>query len=87
MFVSAFSILDTKYTMKQPVTTVTIIFYSKNLFLTAIPYVLESVSHLLQRGVPKDLVDFDNYLDDQSQDWSNQGIEKLIASINASIST
>ncbi|KAH9636751.1 hypothetical protein HF086_005074 [Spodoptera exigua] len=48
------------------------------------PYVLETVSHLLQRGVQKDLVDFDNYLDDLSQDWTNLGIEKLIASINAS---
>ncbi|XP_028029101.1 ER membrane protein complex subunit 8/9 homolog [Bombyx mandarina] len=48
------------------------------------PYVLETVSHLLQKGVERDLVDFDNYLDDQSQDWTNQGIEKLVASINAS---
>lgn len=48
------------------------------------PYVLETVSHLLEQGVQKDLVDFDNYLDDQSQDWTNLGIEKLIASINAS---
>ncbi|CAH0584524.1 unnamed protein product [Chrysodeixis includens] len=47
-------------------------------------YVLDTVSHLLQRGVQKDLVDFDNYLDDLSQDWTNLGIEKLIASINAS---
>ncbi|KAG6465531.1 ER membrane protein complex subunit 8/9 homolog [Manduca sexta] len=47
-------------------------------------YTLETVSHLLQRGVQKDLVDFDNYLDDLSQDWTNLGIEKLIASINAS---
>lgn len=47
-------------------------------------YVLETVSHLLQKGVQKDLVDFDNYLDDPSQDWTNLGIEKLIASINAS---
>ncbi|XP_026733754.1 ER membrane protein complex subunit 8/9 homolog [Trichoplusia ni] len=47
-------------------------------------YVLDTVSHLLQRGVQKDLVDFDNYLDDVTQDWTNLGIEKLIASINAS---
>ncbi|XP_052741795.1 ER membrane protein complex subunit 8/9 homolog [Bicyclus anynana] len=47
-------------------------------------YVLETVSHLLQRRVQKDLVDFDNYLDDSTQDWTNLGIEKLIASINAS---
>ncbi|CAH0730031.1 unnamed protein product, partial [Brenthis ino] len=55
---------------------------TKVLFQT--PYVLETVSHLLQRGVQKDLVDFDNYLDDLSQDFTNLGIEKLIASINAS---
>ncbi|CAH2237543.1 ER membrane protein complex subunit 8/9 homolog [Pararge aegeria] len=55
---------------------------NKVLFQT--PYVLETVSHLLQRRVQKDLVDFDNYLDDSTQDWSNLGIEKLIASINAS---
>ncbi|CAH2090780.1 unnamed protein product [Euphydryas editha] len=55
---------------------------NKVLFQT--PYVLETVSHLLQRGVQKDLIDFDNYLDDLSQDWTNLGIEKLIASINAS---
>ena len=48
------------------------------------PYVLETVSHLLQRGIMRELVDFDNYLDDLSQDWTNLGIEKLIASINAS---
>ncbi|XP_026331011.1 ER membrane protein complex subunit 8/9 homolog [Hyposmocoma kahamanoa] len=48
------------------------------------PYVLETVSHLLQSSVQRDLVDFDNYLDDLSQDWTNLGIEKLIASINAS---
>lgn len=45
---------------------------------------METVSHLLQSGVQRDLVDFDNYLDDFSQDWTNLGIEKLIASINAS---
>ncbi|KAJ2943562.1 hypothetical protein O0L34_g16671 [Tuta absoluta] len=48
------------------------------------PYLLETVSHLLQRGVQKDLTDFDNYLDDVTQDWTNLGIEKLVASINAS---
>ncbi|KAJ0178090.1 hypothetical protein K1T71_005913 [Dendrolimus kikuchii] len=48
------------------------------------PHVLETVSHLLQSGVQKDLVDFDNYLDDITQDWTNLGIEKLIASITAS---
>ncbi|OWR54116.1 ER membrane protein complex subunit 8/9 homolog [Danaus plexippus] len=55
---------------------------NKVLFQT--PYVLETVSLLLHKGVQKDLVDFDNYLDDISQDWTNLGIEKLIASINAS---
>ncbi|XP_034831403.1 ER membrane protein complex subunit 8/9 homolog [Maniola hyperantus] len=54
---------------------------NKVLFQT--PYVLETVSHLLQRRVQKDLVDFDNYLDDSTQDWSNSGIEKLIASMDA----
>ncbi|XP_072947295.1 ER membrane protein complex subunit 8/9 homolog [Epargyreus clarus] len=48
------------------------------------PYVLETVSNLLQREVHEDLVDFDNYLDDITLDWTNLGIEKLIASINAS---
>ncbi|CAG9088835.1 unnamed protein product [Plutella xylostella] len=48
------------------------------------PYALETVSHLLQRGVQKDLVDFDNYLDDLTMDWTNLGIEKLVASLNAS---
>ncbi|CAG4946543.1 unnamed protein product [Parnassius apollo] len=55
---------------------------NKLLFQT--PYVLETVSHLLQSGVQRDLVDFDNYLDDLSQDWTNLGIEKVVASINAS---
>ncbi|XP_059058075.1 ER membrane protein complex subunit 8/9 homolog [Achroia grisella] len=54
---------------------------NKVLFHT--PYAFVTVSHLLERGVQKDLVDFDNYLDDLSQDWTNLGIEKLIASINA----
>ncbi|KAI5637491.1 hypothetical protein NE865_09778 [Phthorimaea operculella] len=54
---------------------------NKVLFQT---YLLETVSHLLQRGVQKDLIDFDNYLDDVTQDWTNLGIEKLVASINAS---
>ncbi|KPJ10136.1 UPF0172 protein CG3501 [Papilio machaon] len=47
-------------------------------------YVLETVSYLLQALVYKDLVDFDNYLDDLTLDWTNLGIEKVIASINAS---
>lgn len=55
---------------------------NKVMFYT--PYAFVTVSHLLERGVQKDLVDFDNYLDDLSQDWTNLGIEKLIASINAS---
>lgn len=42
------------------------------------------MSHLLQGKVHKDLVDFDNYLDDPTQDWRNSGIERLIASFNAS---
>ncbi|XP_028165257.1 ER membrane protein complex subunit 8/9 homolog [Ostrinia furnacalis] len=43
------------------------------------PDVLKTVSYLLQYGVEKDLVDFDNYLDDTTQDWTNRGIEKLLA--------
>lgn len=38
----------------------------------------------MQALVYKDLVDFDNYLDDLTLDWTNLGIEKVIASINAS---
>ncbi|XP_013188591.2 ER membrane protein complex subunit 8/9 homolog [Amyelois transitella] len=45
--------------------------------------VLETVSHLLQKRVQTDLIDFDNYLDDVTQDWTNHGIKKLIASIEA----
>ncbi|CAG4962967.1 ER membrane protein complex subunit 8/9 homolog [Colias croceus] len=54
---------------------------NKVLFQT--PLVLETVSHLLQWEVYKELVDFDNYLDDLTQDWSNLGIEKVVSSINA----
>lgn len=43
-----------------------------------------TIDELLERGVQKELIDFDNYLDDLSQDWTNLGIEKLIASVNAS---
>ncbi|XP_047516928.1 ER membrane protein complex subunit 8/9 homolog [Pieris napi] len=43
--------------------------------------VLELVSHLLQWEASKDLVDFDNYLDDMSQDWSNVGIEKVVQKV------
>lgn len=50
--------------------------------ITETPYVLETVSHLLQSSVQRDLVDFDNYLDDLTQDWTNLGIEKLIGSID-----
>ncbi|XP_063535738.1 ER membrane protein complex subunit 8/9 homolog [Cydia strobilella] len=55
---------------------------TKVLFQT--PYVLETVSQLLQSDVQRALVDFDNYLDDVTQDWTNLGIEKLVASIDAS---
>ncbi|GBP08732.1 hypothetical protein EVAR_7318_1 [Eumeta japonica] len=47
-------------------------------------YVLETVSHMLQKGVQKDLVDFDNYLDDLTLDWTNLGIQKLVSSLTAS---
>ncbi|VVC99284.1 unnamed protein product [Leptidea sinapis] len=46
-------------------------------------FALETVSHLMQRNVCSDLIDFDNYLDDLSQDWNNVCIEKLVASINS----
>ena len=52
--------------------------------LSGSPYILKTVDELLNRGVQKELIDFDNYLDDLSQDWTNLGIEKLIASVNAS---
>lgn len=48
------------------------------------PYVLESVSQLLQGDVQRALVDFDNHLDDGALDWTNLGIDKLLASIDAS---
>lgn len=48
-------------------------------FVTDDPDVLKTVSYLLQWGVEKDLIDFDNYLDDITQDWTNRGIEKVLA--------
>ncbi|CAK1544869.1 unnamed protein product [Leptosia nina] len=47
------------------------------------PFVLETVSHLLEWEGYKDLVDFDNYLDDMTQDWSNVAIEKVVEKIDA----
>lgn len=34
--------------------------------------VLEAVSCLLQRGITRDITDFDNHLDNPSNDWSNK---------------
>lgn len=34
----------------------------------------------MEKEVERDLVDFDNYLDDITQDWTNLGIERLISS-------
>lgn len=33
---------------------------------------LDAVSMLLQRGAMKEIFDFDNYLDDVANDWTNQ---------------
>lgn len=35
---------------------------------------LEATSLLLKRGTMKDIMDFDNYLDNTENDWSNQNL-------------
>ena len=44
---------------------------------------LSAVSALLSRGAMRDIVDFDNFLDNPKQNWTNiflnNGIEKLLA--------
>jgi hypothetical protein len=40
--------------------------------LTDSRHTLDAVSLLLQRGAMKELNDFDNYLDDVENDWTNQ---------------
>lgn len=45
--------------------------------------VLEAVSGLLQRGITRDITDFDNHLDNPNHDWSNkclnQDLSKLMS--------
>lgn len=43
---------------------------------------LNIVSDLITRGVYKELVDFDNHLDDLTLDWSNAGLDKLITTVS-----
>lgn len=48
-------------------------------------HTLDAVSLLLQRGAMKEIYDFDNYLDDVGQDWTNQHLNvdlKQILSMN-----
>lgn len=52
-----------------------------NSFMFTNSYILESVSNLLHHGVHKELVDFDNHLDDLTLDWSNKGIHTLLDSL------
>lgn len=44
---------------------------------------IEAVSLLLQQGAMKQIVDFDNYLDDPKIDWSNVGLIKDLEKILA----
>jgi hypothetical protein len=37
-------------------------------------HTLDAVSLLLQRGAMKELNDFDNYLDNTANDWSNENL-------------
>lgn len=47
---------------------------------------IEAVSLLLQQGAMKQIMDFDNYLDDPKLDWSNvaliKDLEKILAMDN-----
>lgn len=44
---------------------------------------LEAVSLLLQRGAMKEIFDFDNYLDNTENDWTNQHLNvELLLSMN-----
>ena len=48
-------------------------------------HTLDAVSLLLQRGAMKDINDFDNYLDNIENDWTNQNLNvdlKQILSMN-----
>lgn len=46
-------------------------------------HTLDAVSLLLQRGAMKEINDFDNYLDNTNNDWTNQNlnfdIKKILA--------
>lgn len=44
---------------------------------------LESVSALLKRGAMKDIVDFDNHLDNPENDWTNQFLNRDLQQIMA----
>jgi ER membrane protein complex subunit 8/9 len=37
-------------------------------------HTLDAVSSLLQRGAMKEINDFDNYLDNTENDWTNQNL-------------
>ena len=38
----------------------------------------EVVEHMIERKVERDLCDFDNHLDDITQDWLNTNINQLV---------
>lgn len=42
--------------------------------LTDAMQTLDATSSLLQRGAMKELNDYDNYLDDTENDWTNQNL-------------
>lgn len=44
---------------------------------------LEAVSALLKRGAMKDVVDFDNHLDNPENDWTNQFLNRDLKQIMA----
>lgn len=45
--------------------------------------VLEAVSCLLQRGITRDLIDFDNHLDNPGNDWSNKCLNHDLSKLMA----
>lgn len=48
-------------------------------------HTLDAVSLLLQRGAMKDIIDYDNYLDNVENDWTNEHLNvdiKQILSMN-----
>lgn len=44
---------------------------------------LDAVSALLQRGAMKDVVDFDNHLDNPENDWTNEFLNRDLKQIMA----